>query len=85
MTRRKQIPKSTQFEELLVPVFRDGECVYDAPSINEIRDRAARQLALLDPSIRRFTNPHQYPVGLEKRLFDLRTAQILRVRAVNHE
>ncbi len=85
MTRRKQIPKNTQFEELLVPVFRDGEYVYDAPSIGDIRDRAARQLTQLDPSIRRFTNPHQYPVGLEKRLFDLKTAQILRLRSGKHE
>ena len=85
MTRRKQIPRSAQFEELLVPVFRDGEFVYDSPPINEIRNRVAGQLAQLDPSIRRFTNPHQYPVGLEKRLFDLKTAQILRVRGGTHE
>ena len=85
MTRRKQIPRSTQFEDLLVPVFSDGKCVYESPPINEFRNHVARQLAQLDPSIKRFTNPHQYPVGLEKRLFDLKTAQILRIRGGNRE
>jgi len=30
-------------------------------------------------------NPHQYPVGLEKRLFDLRTRLVLEARGLPEE
>ena len=34
------------------------------------------------PGVKRFVNPHQYPVGLEKTLFDLRTRLILEARGL---
>ncbi len=82
MTRRKTIPAGTKYEDLLVPVFRDGQCVYDPPAVSEIREYASQQLAHFHAAIKRFANPHQYPVGLEKRLFDLKTEQILQARGV---
>ena len=36
----------------------------------------------LHAGVKRFVNPHQYPVGLEKGLFDLRTRLILQTRRV---
>jgi len=36
----------------------------------------------LDPGIRRFLNPHTYPVGLEKTLCEYRTQLILEKRPV---
>lgn len=82
MTRQKTIPTETEFNDLLVPIFRQGRCVYDAPAIHEMRDCATRQLAMFHDGIKRFSNPHEYPVGLEKRLFELRTKQILKARGV---
>jgi nicotinate phosphoribosyltransferase len=82
MTRRKTIPTGTPHEDLLVPIFRAGRLVYDPPPIDQIRNRTQSQLALFHPGIKRFVNPHQYPVGLEKRLFDLRTELILKARGV---
>jgi nicotinate phosphoribosyltransferase len=55
-------------EDLLVPVLRGGELVYDVPSLAESRDVAFREVRSLHPSIRRLTNPHVYPAGLEERL-----------------
>src|SRR5262249_48110616 len=45
LTRRKRIPAKAASEELLVPVFRRGKLVYDAPSLGSIRDRVQQQLA----------------------------------------
>lgn len=55
-------------EELLVPVLRAGELAYQTPSLSEVRERAAAQLAELDPSHKRFLNPHTYKVGIESGL-----------------
>jgi nicotinate phosphoribosyltransferase len=82
MTRRKTVPAGTPHEDLLVPIFRGGKLVYDPPAIDQIRQRTQSQLALFHWGVKRFVNPHQYPVGLEKRLFDLRTELILKARGV---
>ena len=81
-TRRKSFAPDADFEELLVPVFRRGERVYDCPPLAEVRKYAAASLATLDPSILRFLNPHSYPVGLERWVNDCRTTLVLKVRAL---
>jgi nicotinate phosphoribosyltransferase len=79
-TRRKRIATTTPSEELLVPVFRGGRPVYRSPTLGEIRARAQKQLDCLHPGIRRFVNPHQYPVGLEVGLHELKTRLVLEAR-----
>ncbi len=79
-TRRKRLAPGTAFEDLLVPVFRGGRQVYQPPPLGEIRQRTQAQLALFHPGVKRFVNPHQYPVGLELGLHDLKTELILRAR-----
>jgi nicotinate phosphoribosyltransferase len=79
-TRRREIPAGTPFHDLLEPVLRDGRPVGPRPELAAIRDRTAVELARLHPGIRRFVNPHQYPVGLERGLFDLRTRLVLEAR-----
>lgn len=80
LTRRKEIAPGTPFEDLLVPVFRGGDLVYAPPPLPEVRRRAADQLAGFHAGIKRFANPHRYPVGLEQRLFALKTRLILEAR-----
>src|SRR6185437_5894577 len=72
-TRRKHFAPGAKYEDLLVPILRRGKLVYDPPSLEEIRARAQRQLAMLHPSIKRFENPHRYPAGLELSLHELKT------------
>ena len=79
-TRRRPIHAGTAFEDLLLPVMRQGEIVYEPPSPAEARETARQQLAGFHPSIRRFLHPHQYPVGLDKDLHDTKTALILAAR-----
>lgn len=80
MTRRKSFPAETRHEDLLVPVFRGGRRVYDSPSLDDIRARRQRDFARFHEGIKRFVNPHRFPVGLESHLCDLRTKLILEAR-----
>jgi nicotinate phosphoribosyltransferase len=82
MTRRKTMPPGAQFQDLLVPIFREGRCVYKLPHLWETRQRAQDELKLFHSGVKRFVNPHAYPVGLEQGLYDLKTRLILEARGV---
>ncbi|RMF78574.1 MAG: hypothetical protein D6744_09995, partial [Planctomycetota bacterium] len=51
--------------------------------LSELRERARRQLTSLWPGVKRFDNPHAYPVGLEERLHRRRTKMILAARRIS--
>lgn len=68
----KEIKGSMQSDDLLVPIFRRGKLVYKSPALLEIRERTYHELARFPETLRRFLNPPQYFVGLEKGLFDLK-------------
>jgi nicotinate phosphoribosyltransferase len=80
LTRRKHFEAHAETSDLLVPLFRNGRRVYELPSIEEIRARRARELALFHPGIKRLVNPHRYPVGLEEKLFGLKTQLVMEAR-----
>ncbi|KAA6430467.1 nicotinate phosphoribosyltransferase [Dyadobacter flavalbus] len=80
-TRNRSFSETMHYEDLLVPVFAKGHLVYTLPSIHEARERVKSQLASFHEGTKRFVNPHTYPVGLEKSLFDLKTDLILKLRA----
>jgi nicotinate phosphoribosyltransferase len=82
LTRRKLIPRDTPWTDLLVPVVRDGKAVYDPPSIAETRKHVLTQLAGFHDGVKRFVNPHRYPVGLEAGLSDLKTRLMLKIRGL---
>jgi len=81
ITRQKIIHSdNTEFEELLVPIFKNGEAVYESPDIQDIRQNTFRSLAELPTGVKRFINPHSYPVGLEEKLFGTKTDLVLKLR-----
>lgn len=59
-------------KELLVPIFKNGECVYNSPSINEIAEYCKNQIHLLWDEVKRFENPHTYYVDLSKKLYEIK-------------
>jgi nicotinate phosphoribosyltransferase len=79
-TRQKRIPEDAAGEDLLVPVLRAGALVDAPPPLPAIRERALRQVAALPAGVKRFLNPHQYPVGLEPSLHEQRTRLVLEAR-----
>ena len=60
-------------KELLVTIFKNGKCVYESPSINEIADYCRKQTDLLWDEVKRFENPHTYYVDLSKKLYDIKS------------
>ena len=79
-TRQKLVPKGTPWEDLLVPVFQNGRRVYEPPALASARARTAAQLAGFNAGVKRLANPHQYPVGLERKLHGLKTELVLEAR-----
>ena len=65
--------------ELLVPIFKNGECVYELPSIDEIAKYCKEQIELLWDEVKRFENPHTYYVDLSKKLFEIKN-MLLNIR-----
>ena len=59
-------------EPLLRPRLEEGEPVRAAPSLKEIRARAAAELESLDQSYRRLLNPHVYKVSMTAKLRGLK-------------
>ncbi len=67
--RSRELAAHVEREDLLIPIFEQGKCVYELPSLEEIRAFSTGRLALFDRSIKRFYNPHSYPVGMESSLY----------------
>lgn len=69
-------------EPLLVDVVRDGAAVYESPPIEEMRAVRLKDIARLDPGVKRLISPHIYHVSLTQRLWEYRKDLITSVR--NH-
>ena len=66
-------------KKLLVDIFKDGKCVYESPSLPEIREYCLTQIDNLWDELKRFENPHEYYVDLSKRLWDIKQNLLLTV------
>ena len=58
--------------ELLVPIFKDGELVYQLPNIRERQKYCQKEFETLYPEVRRIINPHEYYVDLTNKLRELK-------------
>jgi nicotinate phosphoribosyltransferase len=58
--------------ELMIPVFIEGKQVYDPPGLEEIRERATRDIERLEPEYKRFSNPHIYKVSLSDSIYRMK-------------
>ncbi len=66
----------TKVEALLVDIIRDGELVYDLPSLDHIRSIREQDMDMLYPGVKRIMNPHEYHVSLTKKLWDLKQSLV---------
>lgn len=71
-TWKRKVCEDYTLRELLVPVFRDGECVYRSPHISEIQQYCRAQVDTLWEEVTRFENPHRYYVDLSQKLWDIK-------------
>lgn len=79
--KRKEI-ESFVARPLLVPVFKGGECVYNKPSLDEIREYCSEQIDTLWDEVKRFENPHKYYVDLSDGLWKIRNDLIEEYKGV---
>ncbi|MBR3933441.1 MAG: nicotinate phosphoribosyltransferase [Clostridia bacterium] len=59
-------------KELLVPIFKNGKCVYESPDIETIREYCKKQVDSLWDEVKRFENPHDYYVDLSPKLWEIK-------------
>lgn len=58
--------------QLLVPIFKDGELVYQCPDLQQVRKYCLEQVDTLWDEVKRFDNPHTYYVDLSQKLWDIK-------------
>ncbi len=71
-TWKRKVCVDYEAKELLVPIFKNGELVYDCPDIEEIRAYAKAQIMTLWDEVKRFENPHRYYVDLSEKLWKIK-------------
>lgn len=79
-TKEIEVPSNWTYEDLLKPIFREGKRVYLLPTLKEIKDRTQAELSHFQSGIKRFMNPHQYIVGMEKELNDRKVKLVRELR-----
>ena len=55
-------------------IFDHGECVYESPTVEEIRTYCKQQMETIWDEVLRFENPHKYYVDLSQALWDQKHA-----------
>ena len=73
--------KNYRVRELQVPIFVDGELVYEDPTIKEKQAYHAEEMKTLYPEVKRSENPHGYYIDLTRKLLELKKALILEAKA----
>ncbi|MDE6357412.1 MAG: nicotinate phosphoribosyltransferase, partial [Eubacteriales bacterium] len=81
-TWKKMTLKANEYyaKELLVPVFINGECVFNSKSVMEIREYCNKQKDSLWDESKRLINPHILPVDLSEDLYNLKENLINKIR-----
>ena len=72
-----KVMENFRAEELLVPIFKNGELVYNSPDLQEIKRNCAYQVSTLWPEVKRFDNPHNYYVDLSPELMELKDKMLM--------
>lgn len=65
--------------EMLVKIFDDGKCVYDCPSLEDVRAYCNEQVSALWEEVTRFENPHKYYVDFSGKLWGIKQAMIEKI------
>ena len=69
-TYKRKLLEHFSAVRLMEPIFMDGECVYERPSTEDIREYCKAQLDTIWDEVKRFENPHKYYVDLSQKLWD---------------
>jgi nicotinate phosphoribosyltransferase len=59
-----------EMKELLIPIFIEGECVYQSPTVMEIAKYCKEEKETLWDETKRLFFPHRVYVDLSQKLYD---------------
>ena len=65
-------PGTYTLRELMIPVFKSGECVYHSPKVMEIQKYCKGELDTLWEESKRLINPHEIHVDLSNELWHMK-------------
>ena len=65
-------PGTYTMREMMLPIFKDGECIYETPKTMDIREYCRKELDTLWDETRRLVNPHAVYVDLSQKLYDMK-------------
>ena len=75
-TWKKKLVDNFYAKKLQVPVFINGECVYESPAVLDIKAYCRESVNSLWDEQKRFTNPQEYYVDLSSELWNLKNEMI---------
>ncbi len=58
--------------ELQVPIFVDGQLVYEKKNLEQVKEKVKKELSSIDPEIKKLNDPWLYDVDLSKNLLKLK-------------
>lgn len=70
----------SKVESLHETILKDGEVVYDFPSLEQIRQTREEDIKRLHSGVRRLMNPHNYHVSLTDKLWNLKEELIFQYK-----
>lgn len=73
-TWKKTLLKGGSYEmkEILVPIFQNGQCIYESPTVMEIQAYCRAQLDTMWEESRRLVNPQEVYVDLSDKLYEMK-------------
>ncbi len=81
VTWKRKVLTNFTAKPLLVPIFKQGKCVYESPDIRAIKDYCAEQMETLWSEVLRFENPHRYYVDMSRKLWNIRANLLAEAQA----
>ena len=76
--------KAYTIREILVPIFKNGQCVYKSPSVMDIRTYCQKELDTLWDETRRLVNPHDVYVDLSNELYHIKHTLLDNMNSASH-
>lgn len=65
-------PGEYTLREILVPIFKSGQCIYKSPKVMDIQAYCKKEMATLWDESKRLVNPHEVHVDLSQKLYDVK-------------
>ena len=71
-TGKKKTLTNVTAKRMLESIFEKGKCVYESPSLHDIKKYCEEQVDLLWEEVKRFEHPHRYYVDLSEKLWNIK-------------